>query len=173
MSLYLSKSFLMKLYRLYSKQFLSISMDEAWNFLSNPNNLKTITPKNMSFTITSGGELPMFPGQIVQYTVRPFPWYTTKWVTEITHIKEGEYFVDEQRFGPYALWHHKHFIKKIEGGVEMKDVIDYKIPFGFIGRLANLIIVRKQLRHIFNYRAQKLDSLFGSINGQKHELHIK
>ncbi|MBQ4915254.1 SRPBCC family protein [Maribacter sp. MMG018] len=163
----------MKLYRLHSKQLLPISIDEAWNFLSDPNNLRTITPQNMSFTITSGNELPMYSGQIVQYIVKPFPWYTTKWVTEITHLKEGEYFVDEQRFGPYALWHHKHFIKKIEGGVEMKDVIDYKIPFGILGRLANYIIVRKQLHRIFNYRAEKLIQLFGSIDGHKHELQIK
>lgn len=163
----------MKLYRLQSKQYMPITINEAWNFLSNPNNLRIITPRNMSFTIISGGEMPMFPGQIVQYIVRPFPWYTTKWVTEITYVKEGEYFVDEQRFGPYDLWHHKHFLKKVEGGVEMKDVVDYKIPFGILGRIANLLIVKKQLHDIFNYRAQELAKLFGSIDGQEHELQIK
>ena len=155
----------MKLYQLRAKQALPISTEKAWKFLSSPKNLQVITPDHMGFTILSGADRPMFPGQIIQYKVSPFPGYTTKWVTEITHVKEGEYFVDEQRFGPYALWHHKHFIKAIKGGVEMEDIIDYKIPFGFLGQLAHPLIVKKQLQQIFNYREQKLTALFGKIEG--------
>jgi len=123
--------------------------------------------------ILSGGDRPMFPGQIIQYKVSPFPIYSTKWVTEITHVKDGEYFVDEQRFGPYALWHHKHFITPIEGGVAMEDIIDYKIPFGIFGQLAHPIVVKKQLKQIFAYREQKLIELFGTIPGSEKILEFK
>ena len=163
----------MKLYQLRSKQSLPISQEKAWEFLSSPGNLKTITPDHMGFNILSGDDKPMFPGQIIQYKVSPFPGYTTKWVTEITHVKEGEYFVDEQRFGPYALWHHKHFIKSIEDGVEMEDIIDYKIPFGIIGEWAHPILVKKQLLQIFKYREQKLTELFGKIDSIPNELTFK
>jgi len=163
----------MKLYQLHSKQYFPISQQKAWDFLSSPANLKTITPEHMGFNILSGADRPMFAGQIIQYKVSPFPFYSTKWVTEITHVKEGEYFVDEQRFGPYALWHHKHFIKTIEGGVEMEDIIDYKIPFGILGQLAHPIIVKKQLRQIFAYREQKLIELFGTLSGSQKSLNFK
>ena len=163
----------MKLYQLRSKQSLPISQKTAWDFLSNPNNLKVITPDYMGFSIISGGERPMFPGQIIQYKVSPFPFYSTTWVTEITHMKEGEYFVDEQRFGPYALWHHKHFIKSVERGVEMEDVIDYKLPFGLIGRLVHPWVVKNQLQQIFSYREKKLHELFGSLENSSRELDFK
>ena len=163
----------MKLYQLKAKQAFPITKKEAWDFLSNPKNLKVITPDHMGFTILSGADRPMFQGQIIQYLVKPFPGYSTKWVTEITHVKEGEYFVDEQRFGPYALWHHKHFIKEIDGGVEMEDIIDYKIPFGILGQIAQSIIVKKQLQQIFNYRETKLNELFGALEGHQNYLELK
>lgn len=152
----------MKIYTLHKKQELPISLEEAWNFLSNPNNLKTITPNYMGFHILSGADKPMYAGQIIQYIVTPIMGIKTKWVTEITHSKEMHYFVDEQRFGPYALWHHKHFIKEIDGGVEMEDIIDYKIPFGWLGQLVQPILVKPKLEEIFNYRREKLEELFGS-----------
>lgn len=163
----------MKLYQLHSKQALPISVDEAWSFLSRPENLAVITPPHMGFHILSKDTKKMFPGQIIQYNVSPFPNYTTRWVTEITHVKEGEYFVDEQRFGPYALWHHKHFLKPIVGGVEMEDIIDYKIPFGILGQLANRIIVKKQLLTIFKFRENKLAELFGKIEEIPNTLELK
>ena len=163
----------MKLYQLHAKQELPISQKKAWKFLSNPNNLKIITPKHMAFTVLSGGDRPMYAGQIISYKVSPLPFYSTKWVTEITHVKEGEYFVDEQRFGPYALWHHKHFLKPIEGGVEMEDLIDYKLPFGFLGHWAHAFAVKKQLEYIFYYREQQLLQLFGKYGNSTHALHFK
>ena len=138
-----------------------MSKETAWNFLSDPKNLKTITPDYMGFNILSGADRPMFEGQIIQYIVTPVLGIKTKWVTEITHVREGHYFVDEQRFGPYALWHHKHFIKEIDGGVEMEDIVDYKIPFGFIGNLTHPLIVKPKLEEIFSYREKKLEALFG------------
>lgn len=150
-----------KVFRFSSKQKLPISVKEAWEFLSNPKNLKTITPNYMSFDIISGADKTMFARQIIQYKVTPILGIKTIWVTEITHMIENEYFVDEQRFGPYSLWHHKHFIKQINGGVEMEDIIDYKIPFGFIGRMLHPILVKPKLQEIFKYRQAKLIELFG------------
>jgi ligand-binding SRPBCC domain-containing protein len=136
---------------------------EAWEFLSKPENLKTITPTYMGFDILSGADRPMYAGQIIQYVVTPVLKIKTKWVTEITHMVDGSYFVDEQRFGPYSLWHHKHFIREIEGGVEMEDIIDYKVPFGFIGRLVHPILVKPKLQEIFEFRRKKLIELFGEL----------
>lgn len=163
----------MKLYQLRSTQALPISKQEAWDFLCSPKNLKVITPDHMGFHILSGADKPMFPGQIIQYIVKPFPLFNIKWVTEITHVANGEYFVDEQRFGPYALWHHKHFLEDVEGGVLMEDIIDYKLPFGILGQLAYPIIVKKQLREIFKYREQKLIELFGKVEGKSNTLELK
>ena len=153
----------MKLYKLHKKQNLPITVDEAWTFLSSPKNLKTITPDYMGFNILSGADREMFAGQIIQYIVTPVIGIKTKWVTEITHVNQGHYFVDEQRFGPYALWHHKHFIRPIKGGIEMEDIIDYKLPFGWIGQLAHPILVKPKLKEIFDYRQQKLIELFGEF----------
>jgi ligand-binding SRPBCC domain-containing protein len=153
----------MKIYTKKSIQNLPISLNEAWDFLSNPKNLKTITPEYMSFIIESGAEKPMYPGQIIQYIVTPVLGIKTKWVTEITHMQENKYFVDEQRFGPYALWHHKHFIREIPGGVEMEDIIDYKVPFGILGQLVHPFIVKPKLDEIFEYRRMKLIELFGEF----------
>lgn len=155
----------MKLYRLHKKQNLPISIETAWDFLSDPGNLKTITPDYMGFQIVSGADRPMYPGQIIQYIVTPVLGIKTTWVTEITHVENKHYFVDEQRFGPYALWHHKHFIKPIDNGVEMEDIIDYKIPMGILGRLAHPFLVKPKLEEIFKYRQQKLIDLFGEYNG--------
>ena len=152
----------MKLYQLKSKQFLPISLDEAWAFLADPRNLKTITPQYMGFEICDGADRPMYQGQIIQYIVTPVLGIKTKWVTEITHVVDKSFFVDEQRFGPYAFWHHKHFLKEVPGGVEMEDIIDYKIPFGILGQLVHPILVKPKLNEIFNYRQQKLEALFGN-----------
>ncbi|MCK7591258.1 SRPBCC family protein [Subsaxibacter sp. CAU 1640] len=153
----------MSIYRLQRFQRLPISVEQAWEFFSNPKNLKTITPDYMGFDILSGADRPMFAGQIIQYIVTPILGIKTKWVTEITHVVPKSYFVDEQRFGPYALWHHKHFIKEIEGGIEMEDIIDYKLPFGLLGRLVHLFLVKPKLEEIFNYRKEKLEELFGTF----------
>lgn len=153
----------MKIYTLHKKQNLPISKEQAWDFLSDPKNLKTITPDYMGFNIMSGADRPMFAGQIIQYIVTPVLGIKTKWVTEITHVVDKEYFVDEQRFGPYALWHHKHFIREIDGGVEMEDVIDYKLPLGILGQFVHPFLVKPKLEEIFSYRTKKLEELFGTF----------
>ncbi|WP_438976997.1 SRPBCC family protein [Polaribacter sp.] len=151
----------MKIYTLQKKQNLPISLEEAWNFLSNPKNLKIITPDYMSFDMITKTDRPLYTGQILQYIVTPLLGIKTKWVSEITHIEDKKYFVDEQLYGPYSLWHHKHFIKEIDGGVEMEDIIDYKIPLGILGQLVHPFLVKPKLEEIFSYRQKKLIELFG------------
>lgn len=153
----------MKIYRFESKQNIPITKKEAWEFLSSPKNLKTITPEYMSFDILSGADRPIFAGQIIQYLITPIFGIKTKWVSEITHVEKGEYFVDVQLFGPYALWHHKHFIKEIPGGVEMEDIIDYKVPMGILGQFVHPFLVKPKLNEIFEYRRKKLIELFGEF----------
>ena len=109
----------MKIFKLKYSQKLPINLNEAWDFLSSPNNLELITPKSMDFNITDWDKRKAYPGQIIQYTVRPVLGFKINWVTEITQVKDKEFFIDEQRFGPYSFWHHKHFIKEIDGGVLM------------------------------------------------------
>ena len=124
----------MKIYSLTKKQFLPISLDQAWDFFSSPINLKKITPEYMGFEITSDlGDGKMYPGQIITYVVTPVLGIPMSWATEITHVVDKKYFVDEQRFGPYTFWHHQHWFKTVEGGVEMTDIVNYGLPLGFLG----------------------------------------
>jgi len=154
----------MKIFKIHTKQKLPITIEEGWGFLSNPKNLSCITPNYMKFKITDCDFKPVYQGQIIQYTVRPLLNIPLKWVTEITHVVNENYFVDEQRFGPYSLWHHKHFLRDIDGGIEMEDIIHYKIPLGFIGEFLNFLFIKNQLKEIFEYRKNKLIEIFGEIS---------
>jgi len=151
----------MKIFKLKYSQKLPISLNEAWDFLSSPSNLELITPKSMDFKITDYDKKKAYPGQIIQYTVKPLLGIKINWVTEITQVQDKEFFVDEQRFGPYSFWHHKHFIKEIENGVLMEDVIHYKVPLGPIGVLLNFLFINSNLKSIFKYRKQELIKTFG------------
>ncbi len=154
----------MAIYQLKQKQFLPISVEEAWDFFSSPRNLKTITPDHLGFEILSELGEKVYAGQLIQYKVRPLLGIPLHWVTEITYVNEPSYFVDEQRFGPYAFWHHKHFFKAVEGGVEMEDIVDYKLPLGVLGSIAHALFVKRQVADIFKYRNAKLDELFGKAS---------
>ncbi len=150
-----------KVYSIKTIQKIPISLDDAWNFFSNPKNLKEITPSNLGFNIISKhhGEK-MYPGQIIEYKVSPVLKIPVYWMTEITHVEEKKYFVDEQRFGPYSIWHHQHHFKAIGDGVEMTDIVHYKLPFGFLGDIANSLFVKKQLKGIFDHRFSIVEKLF-------------
>lgn len=151
----------MAFYQFVRKQELCGTIDEVWNFISSPGNLKEITPDDMGFIITSNnGTERMYPGMIITYKVRPAFGFKVNWVTEITHVREYEYFIDEQRFGPYTLWHHQHKIEAIDGGVMMTDIVSYIPPFGFIGAFANSLFIRKRLQHIFEFRSNILKKKF-------------
>ena len=152
-----------KVYSLKTYQEIPISIEEAWLFFSNPSNLSAITPKTMGFDIISkhhGNK--MYPGQIIEYKVAPVLSIPMYWMTEITHVEENKYFVDEQRFGPYTLWHHQHHFSALQGGVAMEDIIHYKIPMGILGDLAQGLFVKKQLQKIFDYRYQAILQKWGT-----------
>jgi ligand-binding SRPBCC domain-containing protein len=151
----------MAFYELKKKQFVPATIDEVWDFISSPKNLKEIIPDYMGFDIMSK-DLPekMYPGMIIRYKVRPLLGIPMTWVTEITHVVEKKYFVDEQRVGPYAMWHHQHFIEPHENGVMMRDIVSYKPPLGILGSMANRLFIRRQLEGIFAYRESALKKRF-------------
>ena len=141
-------------------QFVPASMDVVWDFFSSPVNLSGITPPEMEFLITSPRHTEMYPGMFITYKVSPAFGIKLNWVTEITQISNRKFFIDEQRCGPYSLWHHEHHFKEVNGGVEMHDILYYAVPFGLLGRLANLIFVRKKVKQIFRYREKRIEELF-------------
>lgn len=151
------------MYRLRRSQDLPIPPERAWAFLSSPRNLAEITPPALGFEILTP-DLPerIYAGLIVVYRIRPLLRIPVTWVTEITHLEEGRYFVDEQRSGPYALWHHEHRIEAVEGGTRMTDLVSYAPPFGPLGRLAHALFLRRTLGGIFDHRRAVLDRLFKS-----------
>jgi ligand-binding SRPBCC domain-containing protein len=156
----------MKVYRLSKSQKLPITLEQAWSFFSTPKNLQEITPDELKFKILTDleGEK-MYPGQIINYIVTPIAGIPMRWTTEISQVKEGVYFVDEQRFGPYAFWHHKHFFEEIPGGVLATDIVDYALPLGPLGRFAHWLFVGKKLEQIFDFRFKILEERFGKWKG--------
>ncbi len=154
----------MKLYTKETLQNIPISIQEAWDFFSSPENLSRITPVHMNFRIISEHRFEkMYPGLIIAYTVTPLGKVALNWVTEITHVNEPFHFVDEQRSGPYKFWHHQHFLKEIPGGIQMRDVIHYSLPLGILGRFSHWLFIRNQLKNIFDFRKKKLLELFGEF----------
>jgi ligand-binding SRPBCC domain-containing protein len=145
-----------------TRQFIKSDLSTVWNFMSSPSNLALITPQYMGFTILNDADTEgdMYAGQIIEYSVSPVLGIKLHWVTEITHVQDRTYFVDEQRRGPYSFWHHKHFLKEVPGGIEMTDIVHYQLPLGFIGRILNLLFVRKKLKEIFDYRFEKVNEIF-------------
>jgi len=153
----------MKSYQLLFKQNLPISLVEAWDFFSSPLNLEEITPDEMAFIVTSklDKNTKMYPGMIITYKVSPIFGIKLNWMTEITQVEEGKYFIDEQRFGPFSFWHHQHHFKAIDGGVEMTDILTYGLPLGFLGTIAHKLLVGKKIKSIFKFREEKVKELFG------------
>lgn len=152
----------MAFYQFKRQQEFKQSKKELWDFISNPKNLKEITPDYMGFDISSA-DLPdeMYQGMIISYKVSPLFGIKTTWVTEISQVKDGVYFVDEQRIGPYKLWHHQHILEETENGTLMTDIVSYAPPFGILGKIANGLIIQKKLKEIFDYRHKKLIEIFG------------
>lgn len=149
------------IYRLNREIKLPISITEAWEFFSNPANLALITPPSLDFRIISNTGQSMYPGQIIVYTVCPIPFIKQRWVTEITHVDKLHYFVDEQRYGPYKMWHHQHLFREIEGGILVEDIVDYIVPFGPLGVLAHGLFIKPTLDKIFLFRERALCERFG------------
>ncbi|PWJ43094.1 SRPBCC family protein [Sediminitomix flava] len=155
----------MAFYQFYREQKVNASIEQVWDFISSPRNLKEITPDYMGFDITSKMlREKMYPGMIISYKVSPLLGIKTDWVTEITHVKDFEFFVDEQRVGPYSMWHHQHHIEPIDGGVLMKDIVTYQPPMGFLGAIANSLFIESKLNEIFAYRWIAVEKRFGKFN---------
>jgi ligand-binding SRPBCC domain-containing protein len=152
----------LKMHRITTVQRLPISLERAWDFFSSPKNLSLITPEALNLVPTCEVPERMYPGMIVTYNVRPVAGIPMEWVTEITHVRDKEFFVDEQRSGPYRIWHHQHHFRAVEGGVEMTDIVDYKIPFGIFGKVLERLFIGKQVAGIFEFRRKRLIEMFGS-----------
>lgn len=151
----------MAVYSFKRVQIIPVSMDDAWAFFSSPVNLAAITPEKLKFNIISQHHGPqVYSGQIIEYKIRPVLGIPLYWMTEITHVEPGRYFADEQRYGPYSLWHHQHHFREVRGGIEMTDIVHYKLPLGWLGDLAHRLFVRRQLMEIFEYRHRKIMELF-------------
>ncbi len=143
------------------KQWIPRPLDEVWRFFSRPENLNTLTPDDMDFKILSDiKDIEMYEGMMVMYKISPFAGIKMDWVTEITYIKDRQYFIDEQRFGPYALWHHEHHFESQEGGTLMTDILHYKVPYGMIGTLADAIFVNNKVEQIFDFRVKAVEEMF-------------
>lgn len=154
----------MPFYQFKKTQFLPSNKNDVWSFISSPENLKKITPSYMGFDITSPlEESRMYSGMIISYMVKPLLNIPIKWISEITHIRETEYFVDEQRVGPYSLWHHEHHLKEVENGVMMTDIVSYKPPFGIFGALMNALFIRRKLEEIFEFRRKTMGQVFWEV----------
>ncbi len=152
------------MYQLRRIQSIPISVEQAWDFFSKPENLTKITPENLRFKIHLRSEAGvMYPGKIITYTLSPLLKISVNWATEITQIKYHKYFIDNQIKGPYKIWHHEHHFEKTEGGTEMRDVLFYDLPYGFIGKILYKVIVKKRVKEIFDYRHKKIKELFGSF----------
>jgi ligand-binding SRPBCC domain-containing protein len=148
-------------YHIKTVQVMPISLEQAWDFFSKPDNLPEITPKHLGFEITSkhhGSR--MYAGQVIEYKVKPLFGIPMYWMTEITHVEDRKFFVDEQRFGPYTLWHHQHHFREVPDGVEMTDIVHYRLPMWILGDLAHGLFVRRQLQTIFDYRFKRVAELW-------------
>lgn len=149
------------IYTLTSRQVLAISLSEAWSFFSVPQNLDKISPDDIGFQITNHPPDRTYQGQIITYKIGIFPLIKNNWVTEITHLQEEKFFVDEQRFGPYAMWHHEHHFEELsDGRVLMTDIVNYKLPMGILGGALAGAFVKRKVLQIFEGRYAILKSIF-------------
>jgi ligand-binding SRPBCC domain-containing protein len=142
-------------------QFLPVDIKTAWNFFSTPENLNDITPPELRFQILTKLPPKAYTGLMIAYKVQVFKGVVVDWLTEITHVDEHHFFVDEQRKGPYRIWHHEHHFVEVAGGVEMTDIVHYMLPFGWFGNLFHGLIVKPKLDKIFSYRVDAVNALFG------------
>ncbi|MCS7182156.1 MAG: SRPBCC family protein [Thermoanaerobaculum sp.] len=149
-----------RVHQLLFQQLIPAPLEVVWQFFATPRNLNLLTPPFLHFSIVQGAEEPMYPGQLIRYRLRLAPGIWASWVTEIAHLEEGRYFVDEQRLGPYRFWYHEHRFQPVAEGVAMTDRVSYALPWGWLGEVAHALWVRRQLVAIFHYRAQQIQRLF-------------
>lgn len=152
----------MSTHSLHRTQEIPAPVEAVWTFFSDPSNLSLITPPDMGFEVLSEPQGPViYPGQLIEYRVKPILGIPVYWMTEITQVERLRYFIDEQRFGPYRFWHHQHHFRETAKGTEMTDIVHYRNPLGFIGDWADQLFVRQRLRGIFDFRLKKVEEVFG------------
>jgi ligand-binding SRPBCC domain-containing protein len=144
------------MYQLRRKQLVKTDIATCWDFFSSPANLSKITPTYMGFDVRSEVPERMYEGLMIEYRVRPLLGIPMKWVTEITHVKDYQFFVDEQRIGPYKLWHHEHHFMETPDGIEMTDIVSYELPFGVLGSMVHPFRVEKKLNEIFGLKLKSV-----------------
>ncbi|MEO6992707.1 MAG: SRPBCC family protein [Lacunisphaera sp.] len=149
------------IHQIHFTQFLPANPETVWDFFATPDNLNLLTPPELQFeTLTAPKR--MYAGQMIAYRIRVLPGIRVRWLTEITHVSERDYFVDEQRLGPYQLWHHEHGFVAKSGGVEMTDHVTYSLAFGPVGELVHQLWVRRTLARIFAFRREKIAAHFAA-----------
>jgi len=146
---------------LHREQIIPAPVKDVWDYFCEPKNLNEITPPDMNFEIVQGGDEKMYEGQIIEYRVEFIRGVRSLWLTEIAHVRDGKYFVDEQRVGPYRFWYHEHVFEEHSAGTKMTDHVTYMIPFGLLGDLMNAVWISRRLKNIFDFRTQKIIELFG------------
>jgi ligand-binding SRPBCC domain-containing protein len=149
------------MYQLKRTQFVKTDLQTCWDFFSSPKNLQKITPEYMGFDVLTEIPEKMYEGLMIEYKVRPLLNIPMRWITEIKTVKDKQFFIDEQRKGPYVIWHHEHHFKEVNGGVEMTDIVSYELPMGFLGRMVHPILVKSKLEEIFTHRFKKVEEIFG------------
>ena len=150
----------MKLYKIENKKIIKSDIKNCWDFFSDPLNLEKLTPGNMFFKINLKEKRSVYPGMLIDYSIKPILNLKFKWITEITAVEKNKYFIDEQRFGPYKFWHHQHFFNETDEGTEITDEVKYILPFGIFGQLIHPLIVKPKLDEIFKYRNIQIDKIF-------------
>nr|BAL55446.1 hypothetical conserved protein [uncultured Acetothermia bacterium] len=153
-------------YRLVRTQVVPADLEVVWEFFATPKNLNRLTPQEMHFAILSGADEPMYPGQLIEYRIQLVPGLIVHWLTEIVHVEPQRRFIDEQRFGPYKFWYHEHCFTPVPEGTQIEDLVTYALPFGPLGELAHALWVRRQLEHIFDFRRQAIEEIFGKSYGR-------
>ena len=148
---------------LHREQIIPMPVEKVWEYFCNPKNLNEITPSDMNFEIIKGGDLKMFEGQLIEYRVEFIHGIHSLWLTEIAHVRDCEYFVDEQRIGPYRFWYHEHRFESTTNGTKMIDHVTYAVPFAFLGDMLNALWIGKRLENIFDFRRHKIAELFGEV----------
>ncbi|RPH96159.1 hypothetical protein EHM69_02080 [candidate division KSB1 bacterium] len=152
----------MKLYTLERSQVICASLNDVWQFFSDPHNLAKLTPPDLNLVVPEDTLHHVHPGMIITYRVRPVAGISATWVTEITHVIDQQLFVDEQRFGPYRFWHHQHHFREVDEGVEVRDIVHYSLPLGPLGSFAHSVLIKTRLKEIFDYRADAIKTTFRS-----------
>jgi len=147
---------------LHRVQVIPAPLEQVWEYFATPANLNEMTPPDMKFEIIAGGDERMYAGQIIEYRVEFVRGLRSLWLTEIAHVDDGRYFVDEQRVGPYRFWYHEHHFEPMEAGVKMTDRVTYAAPFGLLGDIVTALWIRRRLDGVFDYRSQKIVDLFGA-----------